>query len=123
VRLYRNRAAVWKMIGMTRRRIATVVLAPCAALATWAVARLTVDPVDVVAAALLGALVSWAAAGTLERRSKRPRIVWSGCATSALAISLLAGPSAVASITMHVVTAAVLIVGFAGTLPVRGERA
>jgi hypothetical protein len=69
---------------VTRRRIATVILAPVAALAAWAVVRLigvdlvvssgdgTVGRVDVLTAALFGALAGWFVVQLLERRSSRP---------------------------------------------------
>jgi hypothetical protein len=119
----------------TRRRIATVIVAPSAALAAWALTRLigvdlavstgdgTVGPTDVFAAAFVGALAGWVAAWVLERRSRRPRATWSFAASSALAVSMIwpswlaDGTSAVSLMTMHFVTAAVLIIGFAGTLP------
>ena len=112
-------------------------VAPTAALATWALTRLIgidlvvstgngkVGPGDVATAALLAALAGWAAARLLERRSARPR-AWS-CygASTALALSIIGpswladGSSAVALIAMHVVTAAVVVSGIAGTLPVQ----
>ena len=125
------------MTHRTIRRVSTVVLAPAAALATWAVAQLvgidlvvtgpdgdtSVGPVDVVAAALAGALAGWAVVWLLERHSERPVVWWPFIGSTALAISIV-GPSwladgtgAVALIAMHVVTAVVVIRGLAKTLP------
>jgi hypothetical protein len=126
------------MTNSTRRRLATVVLTPCAALATWALIRLigvdlgvsvgsgTVGPDNVLAAALIGALAGWAAARAFERRSRRPRAWWSFTASTGLAVSLLGpswladGSSAVALSALHLVTALVVIVGLLGTIPVHG---
>jgi uncharacterized protein DUF6069 len=127
------------MTDRTRRRIATVVLAPVAAFATWAVARLigidlvvtagsgTVGPANLLTAALLGALGGWVAARVLERRSRRPRAWWSFSSSTACAVSMIGpswladGSSAVALMAMHLVTAAVVIAGMAGTVPVRRD--
>src|SRR5690348_1593602 len=77
----------------TRRRITTVVLAPSAALATWALIRLLgvdlvvstgsgkVGPAAVFAAAFVAVLAGWAAARVFERRSRRPRRWWSTTAS------------------------------------------
>jgi hypothetical protein len=127
------------------RRLATTVLAPAAALAAWAAFRLggvdyklksgdTVGALDVVTTALMGAVVGWLVLHAIERRSLRPRATWMLVATTALAVSIVGpmwfadGGSAVALITLHVVTAVVVIVGLAGTVPVRrpagdGDRA
>jgi hypothetical protein len=76
------------MTDRTRRRIGTVVLAPAAALAAWALIRLssidldvstasgTVGPADVFAAALIGALAAWLVARLFERHSPHPRRWW-----------------------------------------------
>ena len=124
------------MTHRTRRRIGTVVLAPAAALTAWALIRLigidlvvstgdrTVGPVDVAAAALVGALAGWLVVRLLERHSRRPRLWWSFVGSTALAVSVVGpawladGASSVALIALHVVTAVVLISGFAVTLPV-----
>jgi len=124
------------MTNSTRRRLVTVVLTPCAALATWALIRLigvdlsvsvgsgTVGPGNVLAAALIGALGGWATARAFERRSRRPRAWWALTASTGLAVSLLGpswvadGSSAVALIGLHLVTAVVVIVGLLGTIPV-----
>src|SRR5262245_16342381 len=123
------------MTDRTRRRIATTVLAPAAALSGWAVIRLvgidldvstdrgTVGPADVLAAALAGALVGWLVVRLIERFSRSPHRTWAFVASTALAVSMIGpsyfadGASAVALMSLHVVTAVVVIVGFAGTLP------
>jgi FtsH-binding integral membrane protein len=128
-----------EMTKRTQRRIATVALAPAAALAAWAVIRLIgvdlvvsvgngkVGPGNVVAAALVGALLGWAAASAFERRSRRPRLWWSLTASTGLSVSMIGpswfadGSSAVALIALHFVTAIVVIIGFAGTVPFRGS--
>ena len=120
----------------TRRRIATVILAPAAALAAWALIRLIgidlvvstgsgkVGPLDVVAAAVIAALAGWGAARALERRSARPRARWSLAASTGLAVSIIGpswfadGSSAVALIVLHFVTAVVVIAGFVPTVSV-----
>jgi hypothetical protein len=131
---------------MTRRnvrRLATVVLAPVAALAVWAIVRLfgidldvsgatgTVGAGDVVAAALIAALAAWLVVALVERRCRHPRAAWALIASTGLSLSVI-GPSwladgaagAVALIALHFVVAVVVIVGFAGTLPARrGQRA
>jgi hypothetical protein len=129
------------MQTITRRRIATVILAPAAALVAWAVVRLigvdlvvssgdgTVDPIDVLVAALLGALAAWLVVRVLERRSSRPRLWWSVIGSTALSVSIIGpswladGASGVSLIGLHVVTAIVVISGFAGTLPIRRSDA
>jgi hypothetical protein len=123
------------MTNRTRRRIATVILAPVAALLTWAAMRLvgvdfvvntgdgTVGPIDVVAAALLGALGGWLAVRLLERHTRRPGLWWPPLGSTALAVSTLGpsylsdGISAVALTALHFATAIVVITGFATTLP------
>jgi hypothetical protein len=127
------------MTDRTRRRIFTVLLAPSLALAAWGLVHLIgvdlvvstgsgeVGPGDVLAAAFIGAVVAWFAARVLERRSRRPRASWSFTASTALAVSMIGpswladGSSAVALITLHLVTALVVICGFAGTIPVQGN--
>ena len=127
------------MSRLTRRRVGIVVIAPAAALAAWACTQLlgvdlvvsagdgTVEPVDVVAAALFGALAGWAVVRLLERRSPQPLRVWTFAGSTALAISIVGpawladGTSAVALIFLHVVTAVVVITGFARTLPADGH--
>jgi hypothetical protein len=128
------------MTSNTRRRIATVILAPAAALAAWSLTQAIgvelvvstgsgkVGPGDVFVAALIAALAAWAAAHVFERRSRRPRAVWSFAASTTLAVSMIGpswladGTSAVALIALHFVTAAVVIGGFVSTIPVRGYR-
>lgn len=125
------------MMNRTRRRIATVVLAPLAALLTWAIVRLigvdlvvstgggTVTAADVVVAATVAALLAWLVARQLERRVQRPRPAWSFVSSTTLAVSILApsyladGASAAALIGLHCVTAAVVVIGFTRTLPWR----
>jgi hypothetical protein len=125
------------MTRRTRRRIATVVLAPVAALSAWALIRLigvdlvvttgdgTVGPGDVISAALLGALGAWFAVRLLERYTSRPGFWWPPLGSTALAIStigpshLAGGASAAALVALHFVTAIVVITGFATTLPSR----
>ena len=81
------------------------------------------------AAALVGALAGLFVVRLLERRSRHPRSWWSFGGSTALAVSIIGptwladGASAVALITLHIVTAAVVIIGFAGTLPVNGSGA
>jgi hypothetical protein len=72
------------MTHRTRRRIATVVLAPVAALSLWALIRLigvelvvstgdgVVGPADVAVAALVGAAGGWLVVRLLERHSRSP---------------------------------------------------
>ena len=123
------------MTDRTRRRIATVVLAPAAALSAWAVMRLagidftvstgdgTVGPFDVVTAALIAALGGWFVVRLLERHTRRPGLWWPALASMALAVSTI-GPAyladdvnALALTALHFVTAIVVISGFARTLP------
>lgn len=125
------------MPNTTHRRLATVVAAPFLALAGWAIVRLigvdlvvkhqtgTVNGADVVVAATVAGLLAWVVVRQLERRVRRPRQTWSLLASTGLAVSIIGpswladGGSAVALISLHLVTAAVLIVGFSGTLPWR----
>jgi len=124
------------MTRLDPRRLATVVLAPATALAAWAAVRAagvdlvlkegsTVGAGDVLAAALAGATVGWLVVRWLEGHSRRPRSRWAFVGSTALAVSIIGpnwladGSSALALIGLHVVTAAVVIGGFAGTLPLR----
>jgi hypothetical protein len=87
----------------TRRRIATVVLAPIVALGGWALIRLagidltvSVDPGtvragDVFAAALVAALGAWGVVLLLERYTRSPRRWWPFIGSTALALSVI-GP-------------------------------
>ena len=128
------------MTHRTRRRIGTVVLAPVAALAAWAAFRLagvdlvgssgdgTVDPADVIVAALVGALFAWPVARAIDARSRYPRRTWGVVGATVLGTSM-AGPSwladggsAVSLMCLHLVTGFVVIAGFAGTLPVYRRR-
>jgi Family of unknown function (DUF6069) len=124
------------MAHRTRRRISTVVLAPAAALIGWALTQLagidlvvsagddSIGPADVFAAALVGALAGWLVVLVLEKHGRYPRARWSFVGSTALSVSIVGpvwladGASSVALIALHVVTAVVVIVGFAGTLPV-----
>jgi FtsH-binding integral membrane protein len=123
------------MSDQTRRRIGTVILAPAAALLTWAGVQLagvdlvvttgdgSVGPIDVVAAALAGALGGWFAVRLLERYTRRPGLWWPPLGSTALAVSTIGpsylsdGVSALALTALHFVTAIVVITGFATTLP------
>jgi Family of unknown function (DUF6069) len=123
------------MTTPTRRRLATVVLAPAAALITWGFIRLagvdlvvetgdgTVGPFDVVVAALVCALGAWVVVRLLARYTRRPGLWWPALGSSALAASTL-GPTyladdttAIALTALHFVTAIVVITGFEATLP------
>jgi hypothetical protein len=123
------------MTQHTPHRIATVVLAPLAALLGWAVIRLlgidlvvsagtgTVGPLDVVVAALAGALGGWFVVRLLERHTAHPRGWWAFIGSTALSVSIIGpsyfadGASAVALMALHFVVAIVVITGFAATLP------
>jgi hypothetical protein len=124
------------MTHRTRRRLATVLLAPIAALGSWALLRLdgvdlaittgdgTVGPVDVVTSALIGAIGGWLVVRLLERYSRRPGFWWPPIGSTALAVSTIGpsyfavdGPTALALTVLHFVTAIVVITGFATTLP------
>ena len=118
----------------TRRRVLTVLLAPVAALGGWALIRLagieltvstgpgTVGAGDVFAAALVAGLGAWGVVLLLERYSRNPRRRWPFIGSTALALSVIGpswladGASAVALIGLHVITAVVVITGFAPTL-------
>jgi Family of unknown function (DUF6069) len=125
------------MTKFTQHRIATVVLAPIAALLGWAAIRLlgidllvstgdgTVGPADVVVAALAAALGGWFVVRLLERRTAHPRGWWAFIGSTAVSVSIIGpsyfadGASAVALIALHFVVAIVVITGFASTLPAR----
>src|SRR5262245_30516609 len=116
------------MTHRTRRRIATVLLAPLAALAAWTLIRMLgvelvvstgsgeVGAADAFAAAFIAALGGWAAAREFERQSRRPRAWWSFAASTTLAVSMIGpswladGASAAALIALHLVTAAAVII-------------
>jgi hypothetical protein len=82
----------------------------------------TVGAGDVFAAALFGALVGWLAVRLLERHSRRPQAHWPIVGSTGLAVSIIGpswladGASAVALIALHIVTAVVVIRGFAPTV-------
>jgi hypothetical protein len=115
------------------RRLVTTLLAPGAALLAWSAFRLLdvdfvlksgdeVGAVDVIIAAVAGSIGGWLVLRLIERRTERPRATWSLVSSTALAVSVIGptwladGSTAVALITLHVVTAAVVIGGFAGTV-------
>jgi hypothetical protein len=126
-----------QMTHVTSRRAATVVAAPAAAITAWALTRLigvdlvlksghgTVGPADVVTSALVAALAGWLIVRWVERRSAQPQRLWVLIGSTVLGASLIGpswladGASAVALISLHVVTAVVVIGGFAATLPAR----
>ena len=127
------------MSGKRSRRVATVLVAPSAALATWAILRAAgvefhvstggrVGAADVVVAATVAALLGWVVARWLERHVQRPRLWWARAGSMTLAVSIV-GPSRLASdvdsvalMALHIVTAAVIVAGFAGTVPRRRLR-
>jgi Family of unknown function (DUF6069) len=129
------------MTRRTRRRIATVVFAPTAALSAWALIRLvgvdlvvstgdsTVGPADVFAASLVGSLGGWLVARLLERHSRSPRALWAFVGSTTLALSMIGpawladGASALGLMSLHLVTGGVVIGGFAVTLPWRANSA
>lgn len=117
----------------TRRLLITVIGAPAAALATWALAvplagiTLTartggstqpVGPEAIAVTSLLAGLAGWLLVAVLERFVARPGRIWTISAPAVLAASL-AGPldSAVGAaatlvlILLHLVVAAVLLLG------------
>jgi hypothetical protein len=125
------------MSKIRSRRIATVVLAPLVALTAWGLLRAAgvafhvstgsgrVGAGDVVVAAAVAALLGWAVVRWLERHLERPRLWWVRVASTCLAVSIV-GPSrlagdvdGVALMGLHIVTAAVIVTGFAATLPRR----
>lgn len=132
---YANRRR--SMSRLRSRRITTVLLAPLAALVAWALFRAAgvpfhvstgngrVDGVDVVVAATLAALIGWIVIRQLERRVQRPRLWWGRIASTALAVSIVGpahladGSSSAALMALHLITAVVIIAGFATTTPRR----
>src|SRR4051812_39616769 len=92
------------MSNVTARRAATVLAAPLAALAAWALFRAggvtfhvstgngRVRASDVVVAATVAALVAWVVARALESRLQRPRLWWIRVGSTCFAVSI-AGPS------------------------------
>jgi hypothetical protein len=127
------------MSKVRSRRVATVLLAPLAALAAWGLFRAAgvefhvstgsgrVGAGNVVFAATVAALLGWLVGRWLESHVQRPRTWWVRVGSTCFAASL-AGPSwladggsAVALMTLHLVTAVVIVVGFAATMPWRGR--
>ncbi len=125
------------MSKVRSRRVATVLLAPLAALAAWASMRADgvafhvstgsgrVGAGDVLVAATLVALLGWVVIRWLERHVERPRLWWARIASTCLAVSIV-GPSrlagnvdSVALMGLHIVTAFVVITGFTATVPRR----
>ena len=129
------------MNDRNRRRLATVIAAPAAALIAWACLRLAgvqlvvtvgngkVGPAEVVSAALVGALGAWVVVSFLERRASRPGLWWPMIGSTALAVSTIGpsylsdGTSAVALIGLHFVTGIVVIYGLSATLAGRCDSA
>jgi hypothetical protein len=125
------------MSSVRSRRISTVCFAPAAALAAWGLFRAVgvsfhvstgsgrVGAAAVVFGATVAALLGWVVVHVLERHAPRPRIWWarvgSTCFAASIAgpASLADGGSSVALMTLHLVTAVVIVVGFAATLPSR----
>jgi hypothetical protein len=119
------------------RRIATVVIAPLVALTAWGIFHAAgvdfhvsvgngrVGAGDVIVTATVVALLGWAVIRWLERHVERPRLWWARVASTCLAVSIV-GPSrlagnidSVALMGLHIVTAAVVVIGFAPTIPLR----
>jgi hypothetical protein len=116
-----------------RRLFLTVIGAPAAALAVWALAvplagttltvrtgggERTVGPVSVVVASLLAGLAAWALLAVLERSATRPGRTWTIIALAVLALSLtgpLGGEAGAATtlvlVLLHLTVAAVLVAG------------
>ncbi|MFI7610822.1 DUF6069 family protein [Nonomuraea terrae] len=118
-----------------RRLLLTLIGAPAAALAVWALAvpvagtALTVragggtqpvGPVSVVMASLLAGLAGWALLAVLERFASRPGRVWTVVAPVVLVLSLF-GPvggavgigATLVLVLLHLVVGAVLVPGLA----------
>src|SRR4029453_9266472 len=123
---------------MTKRthRIATVVLAPVAALLGWGLIRLIgidldvstgdgiVGPGDIVVAALAGALGGWLVVRWLERHTYHPLAWWGFIGSTSLSVSTI-GPSYFADgaslgglLALHFLVAIVVITALATPLPV-----
>ncbi|WP_329239504.1 DUF6069 family protein [Actinoallomurus sp. NBC_01490] len=116
-----------------RRLFLTVIGAPAAALAVWALAvplagttltvragggERTVGPVSVVPASLLAGLAAWALLAVLERSATRPGRTWTIIALAVLVLSLtgpLGGEAGAATtlvlVLLHLTVAAVLVAG------------
>jgi hypothetical protein len=122
------------MSKVRSRRVATVVLAPLVALAAWGLFRTVgvafhvstgsgrVGARDVVFGATVAALVGCLVVRWLEGHVRRPRVWWARVGSTCFAASL-AGPSwladggsAVALMALHLVTAVVIVAGFASTM-------
>lgn len=116
-------------------RVATVVAAPAAALIAWRVTQLigvdlktsngSIGAGSVLVVSLLVALIAWPVANLIGRRSGAPRRRWVQVTIALLVISL-AGPASAKSagaaaclICLHLIVAAVVITGYAQTLPRR----
>jgi hypothetical protein len=125
------------MSNVTSRRLTTVVVAPLAAVAVWALCRAAgvgfhvstgnghVRSSDVVLAATVAALAGWGIVRILEHRVQRPRLWWMRVGSTCFAASI-AGPSwladgvdSVALMALHLVAAVVIVVGLAATVPLR----
>lgn len=120
------------------RRVTTIAVAAAAALAAWALADPVgglelavrsgddvqrIGPAAVLAAVVIPGLLSWAVVAVLERRTARPRWVWTVNASIALLLSLLgpltSGVGADSKLVLagfHLLVAAVLVPGFRSTL-------
>jgi hypothetical protein len=128
-------------MNISRMRVLTVIGAPAAALAIWAVAvplagadltvragdgTQTVGPASIVAASLLAAVVSWVLLAVLERWVVRPGRILAIVALPVLAASL-SGPlgdavgttAKLVLVAMHLAVVAVIVVGLASDA--RGE--
>jgi hypothetical protein len=123
------------MTKPTSRRIATVVIAPVAALLGWAVIRVIgidlevstgdgiVGPSDVAIAALAGALGGWFVIRQLESHTDKPLAWWGFIGSTALSVSTIGpsyfadGASLVALLGLHFLVAITVITAFATTLP------
>jgi Family of unknown function (DUF6069) len=117
----------------TRRILITVIGAPAAALATWALvvplagitltartgdSTQTVGPVAIAVTSLLAGLAGWLLVAVLERFVARPGRIWAFSAPAVLAASLTGplssgvGAAAVlALILLHLVVAVVILLG------------
>jgi hypothetical protein len=120
-------------MNISRRRVLTVIGAPAAALAVWAVAvplagaaltmrsgggTQTVDPASIAAASLLAAVVSWVLLAVLERWVVRPGRILAITTVPVLTASL-SGPlgdavgttAKLVLVALHLAVAAVIVVG------------
>jgi hypothetical protein len=125
----------------TKRLLITVIGAPAAALATWALvvplagitlttrtgsSTQTVGPAAIALTSLVAGLAAWVLVAVLERFVARPGRIWMISAPAVLAVSLTGplssgvGAAAVlALMLLHLVVAAVLVLGLIrrGTCP------